>query len=438
MDVQAMLTRITIENFKSYCNAELPLATLTLLIGANASGKSNAIEALRFLSLLAQGRRLDDILRWVHREDILVRGTMLDLTYDGTDTLALGCSLSNTLPWTDFRIGLSVKEGGMRIIEECVFGNHSTVPLYEVKHPAQGFSHEVQVAYNNFARGGRKPTIACTDQQAIFTQFETPSRFHPGEARETIPDITGKLQQALQGTLFLDPNPSRMRTYSFINDKMLQNDGANLSSVLYDLCEVRDKKQSVLKFIRHLPEQDIQDIRFLETPRREVMLQLIETFAGDERTRDAPILSDGTLRVLSVAAALLSAASGSLVVIEEIDNGVHPSRVEELLANIQQTAKARELRVLLTSHNPALFDALPMESVPDVVSCYRDPEMGDSRLLRFEALATYPELVARGPLGQLMTTGTLEKALKSQTTPKMRKADTLKWLESFQAGIDDA
>ncbi|ETX02196.1 MAG: hypothetical protein ETSY1_04465 [Candidatus Entotheonella factor] len=431
-----MLTCITMENFKSYHKAELPLAALTLLIGANASGKSNAIEALRFLSLLAQGRRLDDIFRSVQREDVAVRGTMRDLTYDGADTLTLGCSLSNTEPWTHFRISLGVEESGMRIIEERIFGEHSTVPLYELKHPAQGFSHEVQVAYNNFARGGRKPTIPCTDQQAIFTQLETTSRFNPGEARQVIPEVAGKLQQALQGTLFLDPNPSRMRMYSFITDNILRDDGTNLSAVLYDLCEVNHQKERILQFIRHLPEQDIQDIRFLETPRREVMLQLVETFAGREQERDAPVLSDGTLRVLSVAAALLSAAPGSLVVIEEIDNGVHPSRVGELLSNIQEIAKTRELRVLLTSHNPALFDALPMEAVPDVVSCYRDPQKGDSRLQRFESLADYPELVTLGPLGQLMTKGTLERALKSQVTPEMRKASARKWLENLKAEIE--
>lgn len=57
-----MLQSISIENFKSFRQATLPLAPLTLLIGANASGKSNAIEAMQLLSWLATGRRLGDIL----------------------------------------------------------------------------------------------------------------------------------------------------------------------------------------------------------------------------------------------------------------------------------------------------------------------------------------------------------------------------------------
>jgi hypothetical protein len=58
-----MIDQIKIQNFKSYQSATLKLAPLTMLIGANASGKSNAVEAIHFLSWLAAGRRLDDILQ---------------------------------------------------------------------------------------------------------------------------------------------------------------------------------------------------------------------------------------------------------------------------------------------------------------------------------------------------------------------------------------
>ena len=54
-----MLSSFTIENFKSYRAATLKLAPLDgTEIGANASGKSNAVEALRLLSWLAQGNKL--------------------------------------------------------------------------------------------------------------------------------------------------------------------------------------------------------------------------------------------------------------------------------------------------------------------------------------------------------------------------------------------
>jgi hypothetical protein len=181
-----------------------------------------------------------------------------------------------------------------------------------------------------------------------------------------------------------------------------------------------------------LPEQDITGVDFIVTSRRDVMVRLEETFGDEKRMVDAPLLSDGTLRVLAIAAALLTASQGSLVVIEEIDNGVHPSRAHMLVTQIQEIARARKLRVLLTSHNPALLDALPDSALPDVVCCYRDPADGSSQLTRLGDMARYPELVAQGPLGQLMTRRVLERFLKDSSTPDERRQSAKRWLSSLR------
>lgn len=438
-----MIRHVTIENFKSFKEATLELAPLTLLIGANASGKSNCIESLRLLSWLASGRRLGDLLFAIREQELSIRGTFEQLTYEGHE-IAFGCVLEFSpqglyrRPLT-FRVKLRVGEDGLRIVDEFLDSPtlDTTSPLYEVVVvPADKYSNELQVAYNNFARGGKKPRIACIDQQAVFTQVATPARFAANHRRSQlqIPTAASSLRQDLENILFLDPDPRRMRDYSFIPERSLKGDGATLSSVLYHLTEEKSLKDPLLDFIRSLPEQDIRDISYIETPRNEVMVQLHETFGGRAIPREAALLSDGTLRVLAVAAALFSVEAGSLVVIEEIDNGVHPSRAELLLANIQKVAQERELRVLLTTHNPALLDAIPLEAVPDTVACYRDPEKGDSRLVRLEDLASYPELVAQGPVGRLVTKGILDRFLKDpeKRDPTRKVKQGLAWLSDFQ------
>jgi hypothetical protein len=112
---------------------------------------------------------------------------------------------------------------------------------------------------------------------------------------------------------------------------------------------------------------------------------------------------------------------------------VHPSRARMLLENIERIATARRLRVLLTSHNPALVDTLPADATPHIVYCYRDPAGGDSRLVRLEDLPNYPELVARGPLGELMTRGILERMVKDQRSPEERKHAARTWMSSLFA-----
>lgn len=434
-----MIKSIWIRNWKSFREAELPLAPLTLMIGANASGKSNAIEGIRCLSWLAEGRRLSEITSAVQEGDQLVRGTVENLTHDDEPEFMLGCR-SDDEDWSEYHIRVRVGEDGLRVTDERITSPAGGIPLFSVHAPAGEFSHSIEVQYNNFSKGRNKPRIPATDEQSVLSQLTTPARFGAGHnrAQEIIPAVVERFRTALTRSLFLDPSPRRMRQYSFMVDSQLKGDGGNLSSVLYELCERRGQKADVLDFVRSLPEQDFDDITFLRTPRNEVMLQLSESFARRSKIWDAPVLSDGTLRVLAVAAALLSADVGSLVVIEEIDNGVHPSRAGMLLENIERVANRRELRVLLTTHNPALVDTLPADATPDIVYCYRDPEEGDSRLVRLEDLSNYPELVARGPLGQLMTRGILERMVKHPRSDAQRRQNADEWLRTLAERVEAA
>ena len=224
-----------------------------------------------------------------------------------------------------------------------------------------------------------------------------------------------------------------MRDYSFKTERTLSGNGANLSGVLYNLCREKSTEREVLQFIKALPEQDIRNIDFIETPRSEAMVKLTETFGGRKTEYDATLLSDGTLRVLAIAAAVLSAPEGSIVVIEEIDNGVHPSRAEQILSRLSRIAEERDLRVLISSHNPALLDALPDDAVPNVVFCYRGPRTGTSRLVRLADIPDYPELIAQGAVGHLVTRGLLDRFVKLHPGSEERRRRARSWLKELEA-----
>jgi predicted ATPase len=428
------LSSVSISNFKSFESATLPLSELTLLIGANASGKSNALEALQLLSWMASGRRLGNLGVAVRDAELAMRGAVDELTWNHeVPSFGLACVLDAEESHPELRLSLQigVERDGLRVLgEELIAPQIANLPLYRVTQPARAHGREMSVEYNNFTRGGHKPQIACVDEQPVFTQLTTPARF--GEAhhrsQEVIPAAAHRLQAALEDILFLDPNPRAMRGYSFAGEKRLRGDGGNLSGILFDLGMAGGSKDELLAFIRALPEQDILDIEFLEGPRGEVMVRLNESFGGTPTWREAALLSDGTLRVLAIAAAVLSVPKGSMVVIEEIDNGVHPSRAAHLLERIRAVSTRRKLRILLTTHNPALLDALPPEALPNVVACYRDPVSGSSRLIRLDDLESYPDLIARGPLGQLVTQGVLDRYLKHQESADERVERNLRWL----------
>ena len=431
-----MLSSVTIEGFKSYRKATLKLAPLTVLIGANASGKSNAIEALHLLSWIAQGNRLGSIRHALSEDDRAVRGTVRDLGFRGWRRFSLSCGADGP-QWNRYTIALErQKDGALHVTGEKLDQAGEKTPLFQVV-PSQVGEGSMSVAYNNFARGGRKPRVTCTDQMAALVQLQTPARFAHGhkKTQKTIPEAARQCQMLLSGIVFLDPRPSAMRKYAFKTDS-LAGDGAGLSGVLHALCEHEEVRRRLLRFVKDLPEQDIADIGFVGTERDEVMVTLTETFGSKNDKYDATLLSDGTLRVLATAAAVLSAPEGSLVVIEEIDNGVHPSRAGRLLELLSHAVQERNLRILISSHNPALLDALPTDAVPDAVFCYRDSKTGSSRLTRLGDITDYPALVAQGAVGRLMTRGIIERFVKIRSKPEERKRRAHAWLAGLrqQAG----
>lgn len=437
-----MISSLTIKNFKSYAEAKLSLSRMTLLIGPNASGKSNALEALRLLNWLAKGSRLDDIERNILGADTLIRGQASDLFLDLGENLSFDCDISfrtkrfTFLKESDFHISLGIVSEKLTLTEESLVVSSGSTPVYAVEGMPDVSTNTISVKYDNFSQGRNKPKIICSSQQAIFYQLTSPGRLQKKhtKSQKVIPRNSEFIRKALHNITFLDPSPASMRSYSFARkDDEIKENGSNVSSILYRICnQGAEQKKQLLEFICSLPEQDITDISFIVTTRNDVMVRLHESFGNKEHIVDAPLLSDGTLRVLSIAATLFSVIEKSLVIIEEIDNGVHPSRAETLVNQILHIASFRNLQVLLTSHNPALLDAVPYEALGDVLCCYRDPITGYSAIKQLNSLDRYPELIAQGTLGQLATKRILERFLKDSTTSEERKAAALSWLDELK------
>ena len=435
------ITSVAIENWKSFRRGSLELANLTLLVGTNASGKSNALEALKLLNWLADGGNLGRFREAIEPERgaFQIRGALSDLIYRNAPEprFEISCFVSGPGAAEELRMQLQLElaDGELRIASESLTRPRPLKDpeiLYAATRREGQVGNVIQVAYNNFKRGGKKPIIDCVDQYPVFTQLQSPARFAKSDAtsQSVLPDACRRVQQALGAVLFLDPEPNAMRGWADKLSRRLLPNGANVSAVLFALWEGPANRSALLDFVAHLPDQAIAGLTFQFSPRNEVMVRLQESFGGRIQETDAPLLSDGTLRVLSIAAALLSVESGTLVVIEEMDNGVHPSRAGQLLASINKVASARDLRVLLTTHNPAMLDSLPIAAIPAVTVCDRD-EDGSSRLTLLEDIVRYPQLVASGPLGQSATRGVLERFVKEAGSDDERIRHIDEWLTSL-------
>ncbi len=437
-------TSITIKNFKSYKEATLPLSPLTLLIGANASGKSNAIEAFRFLSWVAGGERLSTLKNRVNDSDKVVRGSIKDLAFNSTEQFVLIFQMQDQVEYEGV---FEVSSNSIEIRSEIIrLQENRVVILQNLKRPylsqlSESYDTDLIEKLEKLAESNTG--LDCfinsqTDDQMTFYKTNN-SDISAFLMIDTF--ITMKKNKAwtnfniirkfLQQSFFFDFVPSIMRIDS-ISDNNLRPNGSNIAGILYNICRDKNEKHKLLQLVKSLPEQDIIDIKFYEDHRGRIEFALIESFGDRPTERTMDLLSDGTLKVLGIAAALLSVPKGSTVIIEEIDNSIHPTRAHEILSLLRQYAEERQLNLLLSTHNPALMEALPDEALADVVFCYRDPSEGDSKLVRLGDLDDYLGLVAQGTLGDLVTQGIVERFVKHPTTSEQRKKQALDWLNQLQ------
>ena len=429
---------ITIKNFKSYKEATLPLAPLTLLIGANASGKSNAIEAFRFLSWVAGGERLSTLKNRVNDSDKIIRGNVSDLPFRETEQFVLSFSADSSNYESIFNIRFNEIYFGFEIIET---ENENFIFTFD-DVADDGIYVSQESLSNNFAIDENKTifSIKNSDYSDVFNlskellSFFLKENGSPYKIEKIYNDINF-LKSLILNAYFFDFVPSQMR-YESLSEKDLRSNGQNLAGVLHYLCEkdrhASDNKTKLLNLIKSLPEQNIIDIKFYVDHRERVEFALIEDFGSTPKEFPMDLLSDGTLKVLAIATALLSVPIGSTLVIEEIDNSIHPSRAHDILSLMRQYAEERGLKLLLSTHNPALMDAIPDEALADVVFCYRDPRQGDSRLLRLGDLDDYVGLVVQGSLGDLVKRGIVERFVKHPKTKEEKKKQALDWLKQMQ------
>ena len=151
-----MLTSFTLGNFKSYSEATLPVAPLTVLVGANAAGKSNLIEAMQLLAWLAHGRRLADLSNAMKTGELPIRGLLQDLALEPAKPISLACSVASAdgAPKLTLSLQLKTDNGGPRVFGEELSSDDlgGQVPYYDrIDSPAASHGSEVSVAASSLA-----------------------------------------------------------------------------------------------------------------------------------------------------------------------------------------------------------------------------------------------------------------------------------------------
>ena len=125
----------------------------------------------------------------------------------------------------------------------------------------------------------------------------------------------------------------------------------------------------------------------------------------------APVLSDGTLRFAALTAAFFQPDMPDIMTIEEIENGIHSSRVQLLLDLLRSQAETTKTQIMATTHSATVLDWLREDDYRTTFLCTRDKATGESRLCCLADVPHFLDAIKKTPASELFAEGWLETAV---------------------------
>ncbi|MCI0693827.1 AAA family ATPase [candidate division KSB1 bacterium] len=387
-----MLKKITLHNFKSFRDSSIEFAPLTLLLGANASGKSNFVDALRFLQGCARNLTLNEVFsgKWEGGQQV----------------------------WLPIRGGEHEVFNLFEKTKNFVIEVHCELTDSGIKHAG---IYQLEVGLLNEVLAIRQQRLNFEEKEYIFSSpVSAESAVYDAAmlgflhvindpmARQRVRRWASVLKEWVSNFHFFDLAPSLMRDYVSKKRPEIGMRGENLSAVLFKLVSNPEQLQTVLGWVQELCPQEIVDFDFIETKLGDVLLAVKEP---NGVTISARSMSDGTLRFLAIIAAMLTSKEGTTFIIEEIDNDLHPSRLHLLVSFLEQVTASRKLQVIASTHSPYFLDHLSEDSLKNVLVFHRDQQSAETKVTKLVDIPGFSEARKNIPLDLMHASSWMEQNL---------------------------
>jgi predicted ATPase len=349
--IQVTVEEIRLQNFRAFENARLQLSDLTFLVGRNGAGKSSLLDAV-------------DLLRQSTSES-------LENALDGRGGLTKVRRLRGG-PGPDSPMGVAI------VFSIALLGDRKIRALYgfEVQGEPKGGTH----VRERFQGEGQ----TYFDRQDEHFTSTLSDRVSPPVGNLVLPLVArtdtlwAAVLDAVRNLRAYELSPAHMAAAPKIGESTyLARDGANAGDVLKAV-QSAPAHRWVLDRIK-LVADGLVDVRADALMGRRV-LHFVQSQGAEQIELDASQVSQGTLRSLGILLALRQVPMPSLVLLDEIENSIHPGALSVILeAALSSTDAAR---VVLTTHSPEVLSHPSV--VPERVRIieWRD---GTSQIFRLSA-----------------------------------------------------
>lgn len=394
MEGKRFIQTIRLQNFLSYGSdgEEIELQPLNVLIGSNASGKSNLIEAIGVLKAaptdltapIRKGGGVSDFL-WKGDKDTPTAEIEIIVDYP-----------EGVMPLR-YRLGFTSSGQRLELIDEAVENELSNAgesqpyffyryqqgrPVLNVKTKPES---KAGTAIDRSERRLRREELI--PDQSVLSQRKDPDQY---------PELTYLGKQFSQISLYRDwqigrNSEPRMPQKTDLPEHPLLEDGSNLGLVLNNLQYQLGSRQIIEKLKNFYEVAEELTVK--------IYGGTVQIFIREEELIQpipATRLSDGTLRYLFLLALLLDPTPPPLLCIEEPEIGLHPDILPTIAEMLIEASQRTQL--IVTTHSDALVSALSPESV---VVCERDDKGSHLRRLDPERLKKWLEKYSLGELWRM-------------------------------------
>ncbi|MGQ4915404.1 MAG: AAA family ATPase [Candidatus Asgardarchaeia archaeon] len=378
-----IIKRLDVTNFKSFNKLDIELDNFNVIIGANASGKSNFVRIFEFLRDIANFG-LDNAVSMQGGVEYLRNmniGASEDLSIKivSTQKFGLVLPLKKSLNKEDliaiktyeatyeFALRFNKRGSGFRIVKDKLTQKCEFIELKQKKEKEVLGDGEISI----FRKNGKVDLDFKASESVPLKKEDISSLlispFLQGE--KSLPDHTllleipyifiHELKETFSNIAIYDFDPKLPKNATPIIGKAeLEENGSNLSIILKNIAESKEKKRKLFNLIKDLLPfiEDLDVERFAD---KFLLFKLRERYFRDQYL-PASLISDGTINITALIIALYFEKK-PLVIIEEPDRNIHPYLISKVV-NMMKDA-SRNKQIIITTHNPEIVKYAGLENI---------------------------------------------------------------------------